>query len=690
MRKILLFLLLIFFFIPSVVNAVECSISVSPSNSLQNTFENFVFRVNNLSGGDTYKWTRLSITAEDIDLNNPSADGWTTSGDRSQGIFSSAGGGIAPGQSQTYTFSDSGVGPGPISVSVSAEASLNEDGLGSGSCGTTTINIVTEFASIPVISNLAIAVGATSATVSWNTDISSTGVVNYGTTNSYGGSISTSEGTTHSATLPSLSSSTTYHYQIQNSSAGGSTSTADEVFTTAASGTTSTTTTTSTPATTTSTTSTTVTKTIILADTTAPVVQIDTKLEKPVATPPIISGKVIDSGAVNVGIAKIQYSIDEGKSWLLIDEPNGASRTSYSFVPEVYEDGNYSLRVRAIDRSGNIGISSTLLLIIDRLPPRIIHSLWHVGPLVINGDNNGKRKLVAGVPIQFVVQGVGGIIEIELSIGPNIFPLTKNKETGFWEGSILLTNGGEWDATIAAVDGGGSKTEQKIGRVDVDSTRAALPAKTEVEVWKFDKITGQFNQWNGRPYSQENPHEMKTNWFLPAGSYYFHLLAPGYNSAVSNIFFLTESRTVTIDTQLKKWNFWGLLGIVDEFKVVIPTELSDSTELSLIGKQLFWLENTEWEGKEFILSIIPTWDPSAASRFRALSQAARTNLETPYVVVIPGANSSSVELLKNRGQYSLNMVADPDGEILQDLQGTSFPLTMRVNRKGITEEVLGF
>ena len=86
----------------------------------------------------------------------------------------------------------------------------------------------------PVISNILANAGTTSATVSWSTDESTTGLVRYGTTTAYElGSVGSAQGTSHSVNLSGLSTGQTYHYQIeaQDSSSNVSTST-DRTFVT--------------------------------------------------------------------------------------------------------------------------------------------------------------------------------------------------------------------------------------------------------------------------------------------------------------------------------------------------------------------------------------------------------------------------------------------------------------------------
>ncbi|MCX6730667.1 MAG: hypothetical protein NTZ55_02365 [Candidatus Roizmanbacteria bacterium] len=204
----------------------------------------------------------------------------------------------------------------------------------------------------------------------------------------------------------------------------------------------------------------------------------------------------------------------------------------------------------------------------------------------------------------------------------------------------------------------------------------------------MDDLTGQFNIWNGEPYSQSNPRRGGTNWFLPPGTYYMNLSAPGYNSAISTIFSLTESKVISIEAKMEKWNFWGLLGATSQFEVVVPASHDISEKNLILGKKFAWLNEKGWEGKDSLISIIPFWDPSAAARFSSLSMLANQQIEVPNIVIVPGANTSTVELLKNRGRYASTFIADPDGNSLEEFKDIDIPLTVRVNRKGIIVEVV--
>jgi GH25 family lysozyme M1 (1,4-beta-N-acetylmuramidase) len=105
--------------------------------------------------------------------------------------------------------------------------------------GTSITPWIATAAAAPVISNVSAgSLTDTSATITWDTDINSDSVVNYGLTTAYG---TTSTGTAlvvnHSRTLTGLSASTTYHYRVKSKNSAGQLATSgDFTFTTLAPG----------------------------------------------------------------------------------------------------------------------------------------------------------------------------------------------------------------------------------------------------------------------------------------------------------------------------------------------------------------------------------------------------------------------------------------------------------------------
>ena len=88
----------------------------------------------------------------------------------------------------------------------------------------------------PVISNVqASGITSSTATITWSTDQASNSQVDYGTSTSYGFSVSNSASvTSHSVQLTGLSASTLYHYRVDSTDAAGTTSSGDFTLTTAA------------------------------------------------------------------------------------------------------------------------------------------------------------------------------------------------------------------------------------------------------------------------------------------------------------------------------------------------------------------------------------------------------------------------------------------------------------------------
>lgn len=90
---------------------------------------------------------------------------------------------------------------------------------------------------LPTISNTTISVSSSEATITWTTSEAASSIIDYGLTSSYGTTTTETDTsprvTSHSVTLSSLSTCTTYHYRIRsNDAAGNEASSSDKTFTT--------------------------------------------------------------------------------------------------------------------------------------------------------------------------------------------------------------------------------------------------------------------------------------------------------------------------------------------------------------------------------------------------------------------------------------------------------------------------
>jgi len=91
-----------------------------------------------------------------------------------------------------------------------------------------------EKAKPPVISNVKVVeVSTTKATIEWTTDVPSTGLVEYGTTKSYGYEVYDPKLVKeHSITITGLRDSTTYHFRVKSTAYGKTATSSDYTFTT--------------------------------------------------------------------------------------------------------------------------------------------------------------------------------------------------------------------------------------------------------------------------------------------------------------------------------------------------------------------------------------------------------------------------------------------------------------------------
>ena len=131
--------------------------------------------------------------------------------------------GTAIGTTAGLSYSNTGLQPSTTyTYNVSAyDAAGNESPLSSPATTSTSGAADT---SPPVISSVAAAnIGASSATITWNTNEAATGRVEYGLTASYGSTSPTNSNLTtpHSITLTGLSAATTYNYRVHGADAAG-------------------------------------------------------------------------------------------------------------------------------------------------------------------------------------------------------------------------------------------------------------------------------------------------------------------------------------------------------------------------------------------------------------------------------------------------------------------------------------
>ena len=527
---------------------------------------------------------------------------------------------------------------------------------------------------------------SSSATIRWTTNEASNSKVEYGPTEDLG-LVKTVSAlvASHSVTLNGLSANTAYYYSAVSTDASGNIGRNDQNSLTTATST----------GKTTITTTKTVTKNT--TDTSAPGVSITTNLSRPFEQPPIISGRATDA----YGIAAVEYSTDGGVNWLPADKLTspGKKSTTFSFVPVLFDDGNYQIVVRATDGSGNIGASKTYILVIDRLPPIVGSALISIGPLVMTPNENGQLVTVAGAEHKVTLSAAGGPVTIDLLVDGHVHSLSRSSETGLWNGAVIFDQPGSYELIAKSKDGGGNVIERRLTAITVlNSGTVGTTAEGTVTVYYQEPASKVWHLWDARSFGQTNPQSFQDgtySLFLPAGTYYLKVTAPGYRTITSDIFQLDSPTPINTDFILEKSDWLNLFPtLFRSQKVAIPEPESPAELNPLLGKSvpIFFLptlegtfESIALRGHASVLSFVNTWSESAVEQISILDKLPRPN---QIGVVVVQENSSRTAVFSQRGGYDLNLAVDRDGRLADDFGIFTLPTHVFMDRRGVIKRVV--
>lgn len=741
-----LFLVMIFFLTGSVSAAVSgCSAGVSSVSVTPSYTDNFSFNISNAGDSTTANWIKITRPSGNFTINSHSIPDRTVSLNSNDVTVT---GGDLPAGFTTVLIINVTAGS-TEAASANWTVQLSDDGGSTttdctGTLGTAISSTVAD-TTAPTISDIVLSdLSDTSLKITWTTDENATTTVEYGKTDSYGSTATgNSNVTSHSVTIDSLSSNTTYHYIVKSSdSSGNAAASGDYTFTTAKAGTNTTTTTTVT-----STTTKTVTVIKTVKDDTPPTISLDTDFDKSFTQPPKIIGRAKDNGDVNPGISRVEYSIDDGKTWMEVDRitsPNAKS-TAFDFIPAIFEDGNFQIKVRAHDNSGNITASRSSTLIIDRLPPTVGGVLFSIGPQVISPTLDGLIVVLAGLEEKITLSAIGGPTGIDIlttrsvilnasegslanasssdklrdssparpdqndNEGGKVFSLTKNLDNGLWSGMLSFSEPGVYQLIAKSVDGANNKTEKKLNTVVVlgsgiikDQNGKAING-AKVFLYYYEPGLNQFILWDGKSFSQTNPQktdsEGKYQLIVPAGKYYLQISASGYNSLKTNIF--TVDKTMPISTQFDLSPFQGIqigpfqIGWPGRYEPVIvklpyPT-LPEVSQTNLTGKEIpfFSFKNegkevtsNNFKGKATVLTFLSLWSPTTFEQLSILNNL-QDSKEINSVAIMSQDTDSRVNIFKKIGGYKTPIAADADGVLIEPLGILNLPTHVFLDRKGI-------
>ena len=703
-----------------VYGAIGCSASVTPHTVNPNGTVNFQVEITN-TDSDTITWLRITRPSDNFTIISNSSSGWSSSTTEEYSYQSD--GTLDPGQSMTIDITADIANTQAAAADWVVETT-DTPGINlvpcSGSLGTEIAGSTADVTP-PSIYNVSVSnLRTTSVLISWVTSEPATSQVYYGPDQGYGSSsqYDASLKTNHSVQINDLTADTAYHYQVSSKDgADNEAVSADNTFLTPL-----------VDPTTTINTEGIRTKIPIKAVPTEkvpPTVIITTNFDKPFKFSPTITGEAIDNDA----LAGLQYSTDGGQNWLQVDSDKGlgTKKATFSFKPVNLEDGNYQIIVRAIDTSGNIGLSPKSTLIIDRLPPMVGGNLVTVGAQTLTPRSDGVITSLAGVDETITMGAVGGANSIVIVATPaskegkkqaKSFTLTQSKSTGLWTGIMSFAEEGAYVLSAQSVDGANNKTARTLNTVYVHKSPQILDAKqkkpikdAKVTLYYLEPTSGVWTTWDGKSFGQNNSQRTNSKGeyklFVPPGKYYLKAEAQNHRVLLSNIFEVKETSPILSSIYMKE-AFSFKLGRVS---IHIPPFSNDKINFDLqaldiplpekgvvqVGKTIpdFTLLNNEgkpvhsisFSGKPTVVSFVSSWSPNSKEQLPILSKV-QANKEVNVVPIAVQEHAGLLTALSKISGNSLTFLQDPDGTTVQMFNVNSLPTHYFLDRHGVVKKVM--
>lgn len=682
----------------------QCQIvSVNPQTATIGTDTSFAFTVTSTT--DQIAWIRVISPSGNLVIDGASST-WLTNSTFNGSAATFTGGPINPNN--------------PIEVDVSAQvgsfsptswivqASNDPTGTGHVNC-TGSAPVSSTATQAPVITSISVTTTSSSAIINWTTDTASDSKVNYGLTSSYDSTkYNATLTTSHSIVLSNLPAATTYHYQVVSTdSNGGSVSSSDGTFTTQAA-----------PPVNNPTTPTKVIVPTTSTDTTPPSVSLTSSIPKIMTTIPKVTGTASD----NIAVAKVEYSTDGGLNWLPVDAATGlgSKHVTFAFTPFNLQDGSYILVARATDNSGNSATTAGVSVVIDRLPPIVGGNIISLGPQLLAPDNQGVVTIPDGAQVTLSLSATGGPTSINVTAVAATknqktlanFALSQSNDSGLWTGVLEFTSPGDYQLVAHAVDGAGNATARAIANVSiarpgyVDSPNGPLSG-VQVTAYYLDPDTNTWTAWDGRAYGQSNP--AFTNKYgaftllLPAGTYYLQAITDGYPPLNTAGFTITKPTPMSTILHFKTQTFFGFIftywfnfsveSIASQQTSVAVSFPADSVEgtafpsLALNDTTGHTQSTVDWLGKPTVITVFNTWAPTAVETVSVLDSVANN----PRFNIKPIGMQEDAARLKAFSEIettSTPILADPDGQLATLLNIGSAPVNYFVDSNGRIEKIV--
>ena len=447
---------------------------------------------------------------------------------------------------------------------------------------------------------------------------------------------------------------------------------------------------------------------------------------------PLIRGRARDARGV---IAAVAYSTDSGGTWHPVDEIQGIGSSAAQFsatIPHLQE-GEYGIVFRARDNSGNMGKSEAKALVIDIKPPKTGANTFALGSQTTTTSAEGTLTTLAGITQRILISAVGGATAVRVNAGDASFPLMYSKADNLWFGDITMQKPGVYRLTVEASDGAGRVSARAINTIDVvrpgiviDTVDKKPIAAARVSLFSFSPELNDFVLWPGDIFNQANPtvtgEDGTYRFIAPAGRYFIKVEKGGYKTLYTQIQDFPNHSALNFTMPLHHKNTVSVRvpfsGAVDIPLPAVPDffgykRVSSSQEItredkgkgdggrgfpSLIGTTApsFSLSDSAGNpvdirylrGRKTILTAWATWSPMAQIQIPILDRIAREDRKNINVLLFSIQEAKGVvETYLRRGNYDVQSVIDPDGDLLDLYPITTLPQHFFLDRKGIIQKV---
>jgi hypothetical protein len=711
--------------LPAHASISACSVTLSPHIVTPGSSTALNFSLTNDDPDNIIQWIQILTPSGDFTVQSISAPdtSWSVNNSGDQAILT--GDGLSPGDTLSFTAQTQAANTEAGAASWSIYVTDALSGNGGLRCDGDTSTQITSGDPFVLSGVTATNITSSTATITWTTNTPANSEVDLGQTTSYGNTINDGSGnfvTSHSVTLTGLSPSTGYHYRVRSSAdAGGSGQSGDNTFVTAVA-----------PPVAISSPSgpgiplVTIAPTHAPTETIPPTVQLTTDVSRPFSQPPLITGLAGDNDVVSA----LEYSTDNGINWQPVTDVSRLNKRDprhlkFNFTPVFTDDGNYIIRVRATDASGNASITSPATLVIDRLPPQTGPLIIAYGSQALQPDAAGIIDLVAGSDYRFTTSAIGGPTNLALDAQPVAktnqpavsFTLTPTPGTSRWSGMLSFATGGTYQLMARGVDGADNRTSRIVATIRVAAPGRLTEAGTghvlnnaNVIVHYREPASGAWRIWDGRPYHQVNPQvaagDGTYSLVVPRGTYYLEIKAPLHYSFISNIFTTTRPQVIAAPIALGSIPHVtiGPLTLALPNLVVhthdLPEPVRDSAASAtahLIGENLsdFTLPATDGStqtalgltGKPTLITILATWSPDGQAQIPQLA-AAQANPDINITPIFSEEHLPLVTSYLTSAGYHLIALTDPDGILTKTLGVGPAPEHIFIDSTGKIKKIM--